>query len=593
MHLGPITSVVVNPTGEYIFTGGYDKRVMRWRQDVRSCTLLDTHDHLVNALAMSKNGVRLASASSDYTISIYDLESNRKIRTLKGHADDVESVQFARDDTVLVSSSQDTRVLVWDIETGSILTVFREHSKVVNAIWCVGDRIFSAADDGRVLVWEMMTGQIIDEMSFAQDLDTVDGHEELGLFAVGCDDGMISLYDVTSLKMQSQWNAHERGIKSLRFSPTGKYLLSAGYDHESKVWSVQEQTLLRSLQTHPAQWERDFAWSPDEQTIYGGSFGCTYCEWDVMTGYLKHPDVVLSSPSINDLSVSRDGQVVTASDDGVFRMNGEILHDGLGVLTNGVCITPDGRCAMWGDHAGLAHLLDLHTGHLSLSLLTHTGPINAIKFSEEQQAFYVGTYGGYIHRLNLGDSHWSEEWRAHIGAVKALEVQDHLVYSASSDRTIRLFDQNRDMKQAFEFHGPTGIVNDMALDRDHDRIAVVSRDLIVRLYDVRSGRLIAQHKTHRYSIKSVGIWGDGRYIASGDYWGYVVIWDVHKGTTKMRKVGSNGISALRAHQDGVIACSYDGGVFHIRADGTFENMFRLFDQSEDVNPAFKVTQFVE
>ncbi|EFG2693575.1 WD40 repeat domain-containing protein, partial [Escherichia coli] len=83
---------------------------------------------------------------------------------------------------------------------------------------------------------------------------------------------------------------------------------------------------------------------------------------------------------------------------------------------------------------------------------------------------------------------------------------------------------------------------------------------------------------HQYSIKSITVTDSG-YIVSGDYWGYIVVWnpelDVNTGPIRIAK---NGISAIRQLGNDVYASSYDGGIYHIREDGTHTEVLRLFEQ---------------
>ena len=120
-----------------------------------------------------------------------------------------------------------------------------------------------------------------------------------------------------------------------------------------------------------------------------------------------------------------------------------------------------------------------------------------------------------------------------------------------------------------EYIGATELLNDVFIDSKRDRIAIVSRDKNVRLFDLHTGRILGQHNEHQYSIKSVTVTDSG-YIVSGDYWGYIVVWnpelDVNTGPIR---IAQNGISAIRQLGNDVYASSYDGGFI------TFEKMERI------------------
>jgi WD40 repeat protein len=71
----------------------------------------------VNAVAFSPDGKRLASASNDRTVKVWEAQTGQEVLTLKGHAGAVYSVAFSPDGKRLASASYQ-RVNVWDASLG-------------------------------------------------------------------------------------------------------------------------------------------------------------------------------------------------------------------------------------------------------------------------------------------------------------------------------------------------------------------------------------------------------------------------------------------------------------------------------------------
>jgi toxoflavin biosynthesis protein ToxC len=581
MHKGPITAVLSSADNKTVYTAGYDKAIYVWNRIDGTGELLGVHNHLINSLALSENGRYLASASSDYTIRLYDLETRTLSRVLYGHADDVESLAFAEHDTLLVSTSRDRRALVWDLNSGAIRVEYHGHSKDVLSLWVKGDRAFTTGDDGRALIWSIKTGETLGEIGpFDCELDAVSGSLNLDAFAIGADDGRVMVFDAETLELRTAIDAHERGVKKVAFSPSGRYLLTAGYDHRIKIWSTDTGELKQEMHAYKYQWERSLSWSSDEKAILGASFGVRYLEWDLETGEMISPPLELATPSINDVAVSDLLDIATASDDGRFRVGGEDLGMVNGTLTNGVGISADGRYVMWGDHASEVHLLDRKSDNKISTLVLGSGPVNSVSYCPEDSLFYIGTYGGHVHQVDPQDMKELYSLQAHDGAVKAVQADGRYVLTCSSDNSIHLFDKNDLSLPPREFVGPTAIVNDIFLDTARERIVSVSRDKVVRIFDLNNGHVAAQHDVHRYSIKSVTVNASGQ-IVSGDYWGHVVLWNPEQDLlTAPIRIASNGISALRAYGDSVYAASYDGGVYKLDEQGNREEVLRLFEQEQ-------------
>jgi WD40 repeat protein len=93
---------------------------------------LEGHSDFVTSVAFSHDSTRLASASYDKTVKIWDASSGACLQTLKGHSDLVLSVAFSHDSTRLASASDGKTVKIWDASSGACLQTLKGHRNIFN-----------------------------------------------------------------------------------------------------------------------------------------------------------------------------------------------------------------------------------------------------------------------------------------------------------------------------------------------------------------------------------------------------------------------------------------------------------------------------
>jgi WD40 repeat protein len=108
-------------------------------------------------VALSADGRRAVSASSDNTLKIWDVDSGMEVRTLAGHSSFVNGVALSADGRLAVSASADKTLKVWDVGTGRELSTLAGHKAAVNgvALSADGRRAVSASSDNTLKVWDL------------------------------------------------------------------------------------------------------------------------------------------------------------------------------------------------------------------------------------------------------------------------------------------------------------------------------------------------------------------------------------------------------------------------------------------------------
>jgi WD40 repeat protein len=122
-HTNVVTSLALSPGGRWLYSGSYDHMICVWESRTgKLCRVLKHQEKTyssVNAIALSPDGDLLAAALGDEgkesSIHLWDVLTGKKFAALAGHCGKVTSLAFAPDSRRLASASTDTTVLVWDV----------------------------------------------------------------------------------------------------------------------------------------------------------------------------------------------------------------------------------------------------------------------------------------------------------------------------------------------------------------------------------------------------------------------------------------------------------------------------------------------
>ncbi len=143
----------------------------------------------------------LSTSTTEKDLTVWDVESGKLIRTLKGHTDDIYSAAFDSKGEYAISTSSDNTAKVWDVSTGKLLKTIQFKYKG-ERFPCQfaqfspdGQNVAISSNSGIVHIVEWREGKFIDTQEFGFDINTVffsrDGNQLLITTAEN-----LVLYDV-------------------------------------------------------------------------------------------------------------------------------------------------------------------------------------------------------------------------------------------------------------------------------------------------------------------------------------------------------------------------------------------------------------
>jgi len=214
------------------------------------------HEGPVTAVAISPDGLLLASGSTDRSLKLWHLESGallhnwsgRSLRFPAGHTEAITTLAFSADGRTLISGSEDCTLRWWDLETRKLIRCSPEHGWLISAL--------ALSQNGALL-------------------------------ASGGGDGLINLWDQESGEPLAHLHKHRDRIGSLLLSPDGQTLISGSYDRSIRLWDLRNDRLIRTLWGHSDRISA-LAISANWLTLISSGWDRTLRFWDLSEGKAAH-----------------------------------------------------------------------------------------------------------------------------------------------------------------------------------------------------------------------------------------------------------------------------------------------------------------
>jgi WD40 repeat protein len=501
-HQDYVLGVTWSPNGRRLATASSDRTVKVWEMDTgRELLTLSGHHGVVFSVAWSPDGKKLATSSSDQTVKVWEAGSGRELLTLSGHHGVVFSVAWSPDGKKLATSSSDQTTRVWDAETGrELLRLIGHQAGVKSVAWSPdGNKLATASEDKTARVWEATTGrELVIFRGHEASVLSIAWSPDSSKLATTSDDKTAKVWETATGSELLSLGTHQERVLCIAWSPDGNKLATANYDSTAKIWDATTSRELLTLRGHKDA-VFSIAWSPDSSKVATASYDKIAKVWQAGSGHelliMEDRKADINPGVIRSIAWSRNGNMLaTAGDDKTVRVwdtdTGRKLltWSGQGASILSIAWSPDSSKLATASDDKSTKVWDAKTGRELLTLSGHQKLVRSIVWSPD---------GGKL-------------------------------ATASEDKTAKVWDAITG-RELLTLSGHQGKASGIAWSPDGRKLATASDDKTARVWDAATGHELLILRGHKSFVRSIAWSPDGTKLATASDDGLAIVWDVGAG----------------------------------------------------------------
>ena len=561
-HDGPVTAVAFSPNGARLATASSDNSIKLWDAATgQNYLTLTGHDSPVNDVVFTTDNAQVISAGENGEIMLWNADTGNRIITRTGDSGPIHALALSPDGSQLATANDDNSVRVWDTETWETRFIAFGHENVVLDVDFNSDgtQLASTGLDGRIIFWNARNGSSLNsieprfnDQGEVVTINAITFSPDDTLIATATSNNVVRLWNLETDKLVDTLAGHAATVNDIAFDTTGDVIVTASADGTAKIWRVDSGQAIDTLPGHPGG-VLSLAFNPDGQQVATTGQDGVARLWNAEPEF---DQIILTAHTapVRRITFSPDGTLVaTASSDRTARVwdaaNGDSLHvfSDHNQVVNDVAISPDSLWLASASDDLDVRLWNLETGEVRLPLLIHPAAVNSVVYNNDGTQLLTSSDDGIVRLWDVASSRVMQALD-HEGAVVNRAVfspDSQLVATAVSDGTVRVWRVDGELVQSLSAHGLP--VNDVAFNQQGTYLATASDDGTARLWDLETGELIRSFTGHAGPVLGLSFNRDGTRLATASNDRTTKLWDVATGQA---------VRTLLDHTSSVLSVDY-------------------------------------
>jgi len=286
--------------GRHIVTSSWDDSFRLWDRESGAQIGNDWGDDgdnaRVHSIALSPNGMTLASGSIDGTMRLWDVKTKKAIAKWTGHTDWVHSVCWSADGKRVASGSEDGTMQMWNVESRETdLGPIKTGHGIVHTVASSPD-ISKIATGGynedAIKIWDARTGELLSTQKQESPVHSLAWTSDQKKLIAGIENGMIRIFHTVTWEQIAILEDHKLPVVAISLFRNDRLLASGSFDHAARLWNLDTNLPIGPPLRH-RDWVHGVALSTD------GKFLATAC--DDKNAYIWNIHAILNGAGLEDL----------------------------------------------------------------------------------------------------------------------------------------------------------------------------------------------------------------------------------------------------------------------------------------------------